>query len=152
MEKIVFYRVTDAFGEFSNFADFPIKLDGKIWPTSEHYFQAQKFAPDAAMERIRQANSPMLAAQMGRDRKQKLRHDWESVKVSVMKKAVRAKFEQHAELAALLVSTGQAELIEHTANDDYWGDGCNGKGQNMLGRILMEIREELSRNRPDVRS
>lgn len=152
MEKILFYRVTDPFGEFSNFADFPIELDGRIWPTSEHYFQAQKFADDEVRESIRKANSPMLAAKLGRDRQKSLRRDWESVKVGVMKEAVRAKFEQHAELAALLISTGHAELIEHTANDNYWGDGGDGRGQNMLGQILVEIRAELSRRVPGVES
>lgn len=148
MEKILFYGVADSFGEFSNFAAFPIRLDGKVWPTSEHYFQAQKFESAEARETVRKANSPMLAARLGRDRKQRLRRDWESVKILVMKKAVQAKFEQHAELAALLVSTGGARLVEHTEIDDYWGDGGDGKGQNWLGRILMETREALRRRLP----
>lgn len=141
-QKILFYGVGDAFGEFSNFATFAITLDGKTWPTSEHYFQAQKFERAEAREDVRKAKTPMLAARLGRDRKQKLRRDWESVKIDVMRKAVEAKFTQHVELAALLVSTGSAELIEHTENDDFWGDG---KGRNMLGRILIEVREAMTR-------
>lgn len=144
MNKILFYSVADSFGEFSNFAAYPIKLEGQVWPTSEHYFQAQKFDNAQHKELIRKANSPMLAARLGRDRKHKLRKDWESVKVGLMKKAVLAKFEQHPELAALLASTNDAELIEHTENDDYWGDGGDGKGRNMLGRILMEVRTTLA--------
>lgn len=62
-----------------------------------------------------------------------------------MRKALRAKFEEHPALAELLVSTGTAELVEHTENDAYWGDGGDGKGRNMLGRILMELRETLRR-------
>ena len=85
----------------------------------------------------------MLAARLGRDRKQKLRRDWESVKVGVMRAAVLAKFTQHAELRALLLSTGDAKLVEHTENDYYWGDGGDGSGKNMLGRILMQVRESL---------
>ena len=80
---------------------------------------------------------------MGRDRKQKLRRDWESVKVSVMTEAVRAKFTQHDDIRSILLSTGDAKLVEHTANDDYWGDGGDGSGKNMLGQILMRIRTEL---------
>ena len=68
----------------------------------------------------------MLAARMGRDRKNKLRRDWESVKVSLMTEAVRAKFTQHDELRAILVGTGDAKIVEHTENDDYWGDGGDG--------------------------
>lgn len=86
----------------------------------------------------------MLSATLGRDRKQKIRRDWESAKDNVMKKAVLAKFSQHDELKALLLSTGDAKLIEHTENDDYWGDGDNGKGKNKLGQILMAVRAELA--------
>lgn len=60
-----------------------------------------------------------------------------------MRDAVRAKFTQHDELRLLLLSTGSAKLVEHTTNDAYWGDGGDGSGRNMLGRILMEVREQL---------
>lgn len=85
----------------------------------------------------------MIAARMGRDRKKKLRRDWESVKVSVMTDAVRAKFTQHDDLRATLLGTGDAKLVEHTENDDYWGDGGDGSGRNMLGQVLMRVRAEL---------
>lgn len=140
---IHFYNVTDTYGEFSNFAAFPISLDGTTWPTSEHYFQAMKFAGTEHSEAIRQAKSPMIAARMGRDRKKPLRRDWESVKDSVMRDAVRAKFQQHPELRELLLSTGTALLVERTENDSYWGDGGDGSGKNRLGQILMDVRDEL---------
>ena len=85
----------------------------------------------------------MLAAQLGRSRKVKLRLDWEKVKDSVMLDAVRAKFNQYDELKELLLSTGDAKIVEHTANDSYWGDGGDGKGKNRLGQILMLVRREL---------
>lgn len=145
-DAIRFYSTADAYGEFSNFAAFPIRLADKTWRTSEHYFQAQKFVgtDDAHAEAIRKTASPMQAARMGRDRKKKLRRDWESAKVSIMRNAVRAKFEQHPTLADLLRATREAKLIEHTENDNYWGDGGDGSGKNMLGRLLMEIRAELT--------
>src|SRR5262245_46808393 len=142
-EPIHFYSTADEYGCFSNFAGHPIRLKGKTWPTSEHYFQAQKFAGTDHEDDIRKAKSPMIAARMGRDRKRRLRRDWESVKVAVMLEAVRAKFSQHDELRAVLLSTGDAVIIEHTTNDDYWGDGGDGSGKNMLGRLLMEVRGEL---------
>ena len=141
---INFYSVNDDYGEFSNFAAFPIMLRGKRWPTSEHYFHGQKFQNSAHREEIRKATSPMIAARLGRDRKKKLRRDWESEKVSVMREALVAKFTQHEDLATLLLETDDAKLVEHTTNDAYWGDGGDGKGKNMLGRLLMEVREELS--------
>jgi N-glycosidase YbiA len=85
----------------------------------------------------------MPAARLGRDRKQTLRRNWESVKVAVMRAAVLAKLTQHEELRTLLLATGAARLVEHTENDDYWGDGGDGRGKNMLGRILMEVCESL---------
>lgn len=142
-DVIQFYRVSDEYGEFSNFAAFPIKLQGKVWLTSEHYFQAQKFAGTEHAEAIRQTRSPMIAARMGRDRKKPLRRDWEAVKDDIMRKAVRAKFTQHSELLTLLLATGDAVLVEHTTNDSYWGNGGDGSGKNMLGQILMHLRDEL---------
>ncbi|HEX8283472.1 MAG TPA: NADAR family protein [Pyrinomonadaceae bacterium] len=145
MRVIKFYKVSEPFGCFSNFAAHPVELDGKVWPTSEHYFQAQKFAGTEFEEAIRLVKSPMIAARMGRDRSKPLRADWERVKDEVMRRAVLAKFTQHAELRDILLATGDALLVEHTRNDSYWGDGGDGRGRNMLGRILASVREELRR-------
>jgi ribA/ribD-fused uncharacterized protein len=142
-EVIRFYSVADKYGEFSNFAAYPIVLASKRWPTSEHYFQAQKFSDVALRERIRKAKSPMIAARLGRDRSTPLRRDWESIKVGVMTDAVFAKFSQHQDLGELLLGTGDALLVEHTADDSYWGDGGDGSGKNMLGQVLMRVREQL---------
>jgi len=152
MDVVNFYSVSDDFGEFSNFAKFSIELDGKRWPTSEHYFQAQKFDDPGYREQIRTAKSPMIAARLGRSRKVKLRRDWESVKVEIMRTAVRAKFLQHDELRTLLLSTAAAKLVEHTVNDDYWGDGGDGSGRNMLGQILMQVREEFRQSQDGTQS
>jgi ribA/ribD-fused uncharacterized protein len=142
---IRFYHVNEPFGLFSNFSPHPITLDGKRWPTTEHYFQAQKFAgvDPAYVEQIRKVKSPMIAARLGRSRKVRLRRDWESAKDNVMRKAVRAKFEQHEDAAALLLSTGDEHLIEDTTDDHYWGCGTKGTGRNMLGLILIETRTHL---------
>jgi ribA/ribD-fused uncharacterized protein len=143
MAVINFYHLNEPFGEFSNFARFSVFLKGKKWRTSEHYFQAQKYAGTPREEEIRQAEKPSEAARLGRDRKVKLRQDWESVKDNVMREVVYAKFTQHEELRELLLSTEDATLVEHTENDSYWGDGGDGSGKNMLGKVLMETRERL---------
>src|SRR3954465_12411640 len=113
MKTIHFYRPKEPYGEFSNFSPHPIEVDGKIWPTSEHYFQAQKFAGTEHEEAVRQAKSPMIAARMGRSRERPLRPDWEVVKDDIMRDVLCAKFTQHSNLGSLLLHTGQAELIEH---------------------------------------
>ena len=143
MKQIRFYRINEPYGEFSNFSPHPFELEGCTWPTSEHYFQAQKFAGTEHEEAVRQAKSPMIAARMGRSRERPLRPDWESVKDDVMWAALEAKFGQHPSLRSLLLHTGDAELIEHTKNDSYWADGGDGTGKNRLGQLLMELREQL---------
>lgn len=147
-ERIEFYRVANEFGCFSNFSPHPFRLQGKLWPTSEHYFQAQKFAGTPRAELVRKAKSPGEAARLGRDRRHPLRRDWERAKVSIMTDAVRAKFEQHDDIRAILLGTGDALLVEHTENDAYWGDGGDGSGKNMLGRVLMQVRAQLRARRP----
>jgi N-glycosidase YbiA len=118
-------------------------LKDLLWPTVEHYFQSQKFAGTSHEEILRLANSPMTAAKMGRDRGRPFRADWDQVKDDIMREAFSAKFTQHEPLRSLLLSTGDLELIEHTKNDSYWADGGDGSGKNMLGKILMEVRERL---------
>jgi ribA/ribD-fused uncharacterized protein len=119
MDPINFYSVSGDYGCFSNFSPHPITLKGKTWPTSEHYFQSQKFAGTSDEEEVRQARSPMVAARMGRSRKRPLRQDWEAVKDSIMHEAVLAKFTQHADLRGVLLATGDATIVEHTSNDAY---------------------------------
>lgn len=142
-ESIKFYSVNAPYGEFSNFALYPIKLKRKTWKTSEHYFQAQKFAGTAHEEKIRKAPSPMKAAELGRTRKVRMRKNWDNMRDNVMYEALQAKFTQHLDLQKLLLETEDKELIEHTENDDYWGDGGDGKGTNRLGKLLMRLREQL---------
>lgn len=146
---ILFYSTKEEpYGCFSNFSAHPFELDGALWPTSEHYFQAQKFAGTEHVEVVRLAPTPMQAANMGRERERPLRTDWEAVKDDVMRRAVLAKFSQHADIREILLATGDEELIENTTNDYYWGRGTKGNGKNMLGIILMEVREQLRQGIP----
>ena len=141
---IYFYSTRERpYGCFSNFSPHGFTLDGAWWPTSEHYFQAQKFAGTAHAEAIRQARTPREAARLGRDRRQPLRPDWEQVKDDVMRRAVRRKFEEHADIRAVLLATGDAVIVENAPSDYYWGCGADGSGQNKLGQILMEVRDSL---------
>ena len=140
---IYFYKINDEYGCFSNFAHYGFELDGKWWMTSEHYFQAQKFCGTEYEEIIRLLDNPMKAAEMGRNRELPLRADWEQVKDDIMRKAVLAKFTQNKDIKNVLLSTGKENIVENTSNDYYWGCGKDGSGKNMLGIILMEVREKL---------
>jgi ribA/ribD-fused uncharacterized protein len=140
---IYFYSARDSYGCFSNFSAHGITLKGNWWPTSEHYFQAQKFAGTEHEEQVRLAKTPKQAAEMGRQRSRPLRADWEQIKDDVMREAVLAKFRTHLDIQTILLSTDDEELIEATSNDYYWGCGTSGTGKNMLGKILVEVREQI---------
>ncbi len=143
MKTIKFYKTGDKYGCFSNFSSHPIVINNVEWKTSEHYFQAMKFLDPKLQNRVREINSPMEAAKFGRDRALPLRPDWEQVKDDVMRTAIIAKVTQNQEVFDILFYTDDAILIEHTINDAYWADGGDGRGKNMLGIILMEIRDKI---------
>jgi ribA/ribD-fused uncharacterized protein len=141
---IHFYDRGQPYFEFTNFAEYPIELDGQKWPTSEHYYQAQKFEHFPHLKEIvRNLKTAKEAYKFPRNNPDHVRKDWQIVKNDVMRKALRAKFTQHNNLRVLLLDTGSAILVEHTSNDSYWADGGNGSGKNMLGIMLMEVRAEL---------
>jgi N-glycosidase YbiA len=144
--NIKFYKLKDMYGCFSNFSRHSFELDGRIWKTSEHYFQAQKYVNTPRFEQIADAETPRIAADLGRDRSIPLRHDWEQVKDDMMRKAVRAKVEQHPTIKSLLLSTGDDTIMEDSPIDYYWGIGADGTGFNMLGKILMEIRDDIRKD------
>jgi ribA/ribD-fused uncharacterized protein len=129
----------------SNFYPSVVKLGDESYPTVEHAFQAAKTEDVDDRRAIREADTPFTAKYLGR--RVLLRGDWERVKVDVMRDLLRQKFAE-AELKAMLLETGEAELIEgNTWNDKTWG--CvkvKGEwiGKNYLGKLLMEVRGELS--------
>ncbi|MEM1425573.1 MAG: NADAR family protein, partial [Cyanobacteria bacterium P01_H01_bin.130] len=143
---IYFYKLSGPYGCFSNFSPHWVDLKGDYWPTSEHFYQAQKFvgSPDEALiTKIRRAATPAKAAALGRDPNHRMRSDWDHVKQGVMYQVVREKFRRHRDIQDVLLGTGEERLIEDSPTDYYWGCGATGDGQNHLGRILMAIREEL---------
>ena len=123
-------------GEFaflSNFYPSPITDGNLIFPTVEHYFQAAKTTNMEEYKAIAAADTPGQAKRLGR--KVTLRPDWEEVKDQVMLEALRKKL--------MLLATGEEYLIEgNTWGDKYWGV-CGGIGLNHLGKLLMQIREEV---------
>lgn len=157
--RVLFYkRDRAAFGFLSNFHPAPFTLDGEAWPTAEHYYQAQKSDDPEYRQAVRAAATPGRAKRLGaapggprkaagqswfRQHGKEPRADWDAAKVEVMRRAVRAKFEQNPELAGRLRATGAAELVEDSDADSFWGAGADGRGQNWLGRMLMEVRQQL---------
>jgi N-glycosidase YbiA len=145
---IFFYKVCEPYGCFSNFSPHSIRLGGDLWPTAEHYYQAQKFVGTVdchLSQAIRQAETPEIAAAIGRNPKHIVRQNWDILKAAVMYDAVSTKFTTYPDLADLLLKTGRELIIEDSPTDCYWGCGADGLGQNQLGKILMRVREELRR-------
>jgi len=141
---IEFYSKKPEFREFSNFYAAPFSLDGKTWPSAEHYFQAMKFPTDAPyQEEIRQARTPAAAKTLGASRTHTIRPDWDTHRDAVMREAIKAKFTQNDVLKKLLLSTKGKDLVEANPTDNYWGTGRGKKGQNKMGKLLMELRSTL---------
>lgn len=141
---IHFYHSDQPWGDFSNFSRHAVFLHGRIWPTVEHFYQAQKYADTPLEERIRCCSTPLLAKQTATEfSAESRRHDWDAAKELVMLEGLRAKFNQHPDLGRKLLGTFDRLLAEHTRDDRFWGDGGDGTGQNQLGHLLMRVRSEL---------
>ncbi len=140
---ICFFSQSETHREFSNFAPFGIDLDEARWPSVEHYYQAQKFADPQLRKAIRKAAKPVIAKNLADKNKAAIRPDWDAVKDAVMYRAVKRKFELHPQLRALLLATGEEDIVESAPTDYYWGVGREGTGQNRLGKIIERIRAEL---------
>jgi hypothetical protein len=141
---VYFYDTNEnPYGCFTNFSHHGFELDGDWWYTSEHYFQAQKLTGTTHAEEIRKLPTPRAAFNRAHELSHLVRSDWLQVRDAVMRKAVERKFEFNTDIRAVLLSTGDALLVENSPVDSYWGCGSDGKGKNMLGKILMEVRDKL---------
>ena len=130
--------------DFSNLAPYPIKLNGEIWNSAEHYYQFRKFEktdPEYA-QKIKEAPTPKEAKLLSL-KNNNYPNNWDELKIDILGEAVKVKFESYPELKKLLLSTGDEELIEANPDDYFWGEGKDGTGKNMMGKILMEVRANL---------
>ncbi|WP_186171028.1 NADAR family protein [Vibrio chagasii] len=142
-EEVFFYEPEDPNGYLSNFAACPIKVDGQVWATSEHYYQAMKFVSPALRNMILEACTPAEAFSLSRQYEDQVRDDWYDVRVEVMRFIVTEKFKQNPQFALFLTGTGDSVIKEHSHKDPFWGDGGDGSGENHLGEILMAVRQQL---------
>lgn len=145
---IPFYRANEKpYGAFSNLFRRPMEFEGRVYPTAEHAYQAGKARKDEVREWILSAPTPSLVAMAAHGLYTwDIVPEWSRTKFDRMRKVLKAKFSQHEDLKKLLLSTGNARLVEAGRTDNAvnrtWGE-VNGKGQNMLGVLLMEVRDEI---------
>jgi N-glycosidase YbiA len=142
-ERVCFYE--QDFYVLSNFSAFNLQWRGRIFPTSEHAYHWAKFFPnDTAMAfAVACAPSAHEAFRLAESLKVHRRRDWDAIKVDCMLEILRAKADQHEYVRRKLLATGERELVENSWRDDFWGWGPNRDGQNMLGKLWMQVRDEL---------
>lgn len=156
MTEIRFYRANEKpWGAFSNLFRRPVDFEGETFATAEHAYQAGKARKPEVRKWLMQAPTPALLAMAAHGLYVwDINSDWSKVKFDRMKRVVLAKFTQHEDLKALLLSTGSARLVESATVDNpvnrLWGE-VNGVGQNKLGQLLMEVRTELASGQRKVR-
>lgn len=150
-EVVLVYKTKDDFGGLSNMAGgFPLVVNGIRIPTTEALYQACRFPrlPDVQREIIAQ-HSPMTAKMKSKPHRNLTRADWDSVKFKIMRWCLRVKLAQHYnEFGRLLLATKDRPIVELSRKDDYWGtklqrDEETLVGQNVLGRLLMALRQRI---------
>jgi len=142
-EKQIFFYEHE-FYVFSNFSYFKLEWKGYDWMTSEHAYHSEKFSDVEIIEKLKNARSAHEAMEVAYANKDKYRKDWGDVKLGIMKDILRAKVAQHPYVKKKLLQSGDKELVEDSWRDDFWGWGPNKDGKNHLGKLWMEIRNELN--------
>ena len=154
--RVLFFdRDREDFGFLSNFYPCNLRIAGRAWPHIEAYYQSQKSENPTYHDEILRKDKPSWSKYVGdsriggpriskkswfRKHPEDLRSDWEAIKLEVMKTALHAKFTQHRNLQLALLNSWPAELVEDSPRDAFWGYGENGRGMNMLGTLLIELR------------
>jgi ribA/ribD-fused uncharacterized protein len=139
---ILFYKIKDLGGFMSNFYPSKMFIYGRWWKWVEAPYQSAKTVNLEEKELIWNAETARIARDLGQ--KVSMVHDWDKIKREIMKECCMAKFLQNPDLRQQLIQTGKEELIEDTPHDSFWGNGADGTGQNVLGKVLMEVRDEFS--------
>lgn len=157
-DVIAFRKTGEAFGGLSNMAPgFPIPLGGRVIRTAEALYQACRFPhlPDVQQMILSEA-SPMTAKMRAKPYRDETRPDWDDVRVPIMKWCLRVKLVANWEkFSSLLLSTDNRPIVEDSRKDDFWGAKPSNdsmlEGRNVLGRLLMELREKLVRDPSSLR-
>lgn len=147
-QKVLFSSRSKNYSFLSNFYISEITIDGKVYYHVEGYYQSRKFVGinNSAIEHIRNVASPMACKKISSSyimNEDRIKEWTGGVRDIVMKQAVYSKFITNSELSKKLIETGDSILIENNPSDSYWAGGKDGKGENKLGKILMEVRSLL---------
>ena len=154
---VFFWKIGEPGEEFCNWFISPFKHKGILFNCEEQHMMWEKavlFKDHKKMAEILAEPSPGAQKSLGRGVKNFNQEVWEKHCYNLIKEGLRQKFEQHPELKTLLLSTGDAIMAEASPKDQVWGIGRSGddpdaqvvgrwRGKNLLGKLLMELREEM---------
>lgn len=132
---------------FSPYTSHAIELNGVLYSTVEHAYQCQRYENPEIINEIKSATSPVKAWQISSKYKQLSKPDFQSKKVEIMKELMRQKALQHQEVMQALLDSADLKIVKHIytypPGDGFWDDGQSGEGQNIMGKIWMELRDEF---------
>ncbi len=148
-EICAFKKVDEEFGGFSNMSnDFKVRVNGILMKNTEALYQACRFPDGIDIQReIVKQGSGMTAKMKSKRFRSQTRSDWDEVRVDIMRWCIRVKLAQNfLGFGKLLESTGDKPIVEYSHKDTFWGAVLSKegvlKGQNVLGKLLMEVRDE----------
>lgn len=131
----------------SPYSAHAITIDGVIYPTVEHAFQCARYDDPDVVKLVCAATSPVLAWRVSAGYKHLTVADFAERKLEIMKNLMVLKVRQHEDVRQALLDSGNLAIVKHITTgppaDGFWDDGEDGKGQNHIGRMWMEIRDEL---------
>ena len=142
---IEFYKEFGENGYLANYSNYGFYKNNIFYKTVEHYYQSEKFDNNVIKEKIINSNTPKEASNIGRDRKNIRKNNFNSIKNQVMLDGVLEKFRQNKSILYKLIETRNEEIIENTVDEYYWGIGKDKSGKNHFGKILMKARHILKK-------
>lgn len=136
------YWFSNPYEPLNNWSAHAVRIGGEEFKTVEHAYHYQKYKDDhpEVAKIIKEAPSPWAAMQIDRMHVKKRRSDWQKVKVGIMTELVTLKHTQNEDVRGILKRSAGKRIVENSPWDDFWGIGKDNNGENMMGKIWMQIR------------
>lgn len=133
----------------ASYSKHSFELDGDEWPSVEHYYQAMKFEDADYREKIRNVSHPKEATKLGKSKKYGRRKEWDRVKETYMTRGTYIKCRTYPEVVDALFATEDMLIVETSQYDYFWGCGRDSRGHNNYGKVLMNVREQLKKEKKE---